>query len=270
MPSEQARYWMLSIPERDFDPNTYQERLPQGIAYLRGQKEEGEETGYVHWQIMVAFSRKVTLSRVKSVFGRTTHGEPTRSQAAREYVWKEDTRIAGTQFEFGQFAHRRNCRTDWQAVWDSASNGRLLEIEPSIRVQHYSALRRIVSDYARSRMVERTVFCFIGPTGTGKSHRAWSEAGLEAYPKGPTTKFWDGYNGQSHVVIDEFRGGIDISHVLRWFDKYPVLVEIKGSSTPLVAEKIWITSNIEPEQWYPTLDDETMAALKRRLVITRF
>jgi len=35
----------------------------------------------------------------------------------------------------------------------------------------------------------------------------------------------DGYRGQEHVVFDEFRGGIDISHVLRWFDRYPVIVE---------------------------------------------
>lgn len=72
------------------------------------------------------------------------------------------------------------------------------------------------------------------------------------------------------VVIDEFRGGIDISHVLRWFDKYPVLVEIKGSSVPLVAEKIWITSNLPVEMWYPCIDAETLDALKRRLQITIF
>jgi len=69
------------------------------------------------------------------------------------------------------------------------------------------------------------------------------------------------------VVIDEFRGDIDISHLLRWLDRYPVVVEIKGSSTPLVAEKIWITSNLHPTAWYPNLDPLTYAALERRLNI---
>ena len=56
-------------------------------------------------------------------------------------------------------------------------------------------------------------------------------------PKDPRTKFWDGYRNQENVVIDEFRGAIDIAHILRWFDRYPVIVEVKGSSVVLSAKK---------------------------------
>jgi len=116
--------------------------------------------------------------------------------------------------------------------------------------------------------IVRTIVVFWGKTGVGKSRRAWDEASLEAYPKDPRTKFWDGYQAQEHVVIDEFRGGVDIGHVLRWFDRYPVIVEVKGSSVPLKATKIWITSNLHPRSWYPELDHETYLALERRLEIT--
>lgn len=34
----------------------------------------------------------------------------------------------------------------------------------------------------------REVHCFWGTTGSGKSFRAWAEAGLDAYPKDPRTK----------------------------------------------------------------------------------
>jgi hypothetical protein len=111
---------------------------------------------------------------------------------------------------------------------------------------------------------EKEVYVFWGRTGTGKSKRAWEEATLSAYPKGPTSIWWCGYQGQEHVVIDEFRGQIGISHVLRWFDRYPVSVETKGSSVVLQAKKIWITSNISPDNWYPDLDEETKNALRRR------
>lgn len=93
---------------------------------------------------------------------------------------------------------------------------------------------------------------------------------MDAYPKDPRSKFWDGYRGHQHVVIDEFRGGIDISHILRWLDRYPVIVEVKGSSTVLKAEGIWITSNLDPRCWYPEADEETVSALLRRLNITHF
>lgn len=70
--------------------------------------------------------------------------------------------------------------------------------------------------------------------------------------------------------MDEFRGGIDVAHLLRWLDRYPCCVETKGSSRPLLARKIWITSNLDPRQWYPDLDEDTRAALLRRLNITHF
>lgn len=118
--------------------------------------------------------------------------------------------------------------------------------------------------------MEREVFVYWGDTGLGKSKLAWEEAGIDAYPKDPRTKFWDGYSGHRHVVIDEFRGAIDISHLLRWFDRYPVIVEVKGSSTVLKAEKIYITSNIYVDEWFPNIDLSTLNALKRRLKITHF
>lgn len=68
-------------------------------------------------------------------------------------------------------------------------------------------------------------------------------------------------------MVDEFRGGIDIAHLLRWFDRYPVNVEIKGAAVTLKATKIWVTSNLPPDRWYPDLDPETFAALMRRLTV---
>lgn len=118
--------------------------------------------------------------------------------------------------------------------------------------------------------MERVCNVYCGPTGTGKSRRAWSEAGLHAYPKDPRSKFWDGYRDQGNVVIDEFRGDIAMSHILRWLDRYPCLVEIKGSSTSLVATTIWITSNLHPSKWYPDCDQQTVDALFRRLTIVEF
>lgn len=145
-----------------------------------------------------------------------------------------------------------------------------LDIPPDILVRHYNSIRRIEQDYLVPVPIEREVFCFWGRTGSGKSRRAWEEAGVSAYPKDPNTKFWCGYRHHQHVVVDEFRGGISISHLLRWLDRYPVIIELKGGASVLACTKIWITSNIPPEQWYENLDEETIAALRRRMNITHF
>jgi len=256
----QARYWLLTIPHNAFTPY-----LPPNVAYIKGQLESGSETGYTHWQVLVILKRKLRLGGLKELFGTTVHAEPSRSDAANEYVWKEETRIAGTQFELGAAPLSRGRTEDWVAIKEHAKRGRLDDIPGDIFVRNYGNLKRIATDYCEPVAIERTVHVFWGPTGVGKSRRAWAEAGLNAYPKDPRSKFWDGYRGQEHVVIDEFRGDIDVGHVLRWFDRYPVIVEVKGSSVVLKATTIWITSNLSPDQWYPLLDDMTRAALMRRL-----
>lgn len=200
----QGRWWILTIPELQF---VVPLECPTGLAYLKGQLELGDG-GFRHWQMFAISVRKTSLRGIKHIFGSQCHAELSRSDAAEEYVWKEETRVAGTQFELGARPHRRNQSTDWQVVWDLAVGGQLLDIEHSIRVQHYRTLRQIGSDFAQPTAVLRSCIVFWGPTGTGKSRRAWSESTLSAYPKDPRTKFWCGYRDQKNVVIDEFRGGI--------------------------------------------------------------
>lgn len=265
MARRQGIYWLLTIPQPDFVPY-----LPPGFVWIRGQLERGSETGYLHWQVLAAADSKRSLRLIKSTFGDTCHAELSRSDAANVYVWKEDTRVEGTQFELGQRPFKLNSKVDWDSVWKAAQQGDLMAIPAGVRCRNYSTLRKIRSDYAQPVGMERTCHVFVGPTGTGKSRRAWEEAGCTAYPKDPRTKFWDGYRGQEAVVIDEFRGDIDVSHLLRWLDRYPVNVEIKGSSLPLEAKTIYITTNLPVSMWYPSLDSATYDALLRRLNITEF
>lgn len=261
--SSQGRYWLLTIPHNEFLPY-----LPPNCVYLRGQLESGHNTGYLHWQLLVAFRSNTRLAAVKKLFGDQCHAELSRSAAADDYVWKLDTRVEGTQFELGKRAFKRNNQADWDTILNDAKGGRLDTIPSDILIRNYNNIRRITMDHLQPVALERQVKVYWGPTGVGKSRLAWTEATLDAYPKDPRTKFWDGYRGQENVVMDEFRGGIDICHLLRWFDRYPVNVEIKGAATTLKATKIWITSNIPPEQWYPELDQQTYQALLRRLDVT--
>lgn len=262
-PSPKARYWILTVPQASFMPY-----LPPQCVYLRGQLETGEG-GFIHWQLYAVFPGQVRLPTVRDIFG-PFHAEPTKSDAAREYVWKELTRIEGTQFELGSLPFRRNSAPDWDGILEDAKRGEINKIPSDIVVRCYNQLRRIAGDHVQPPAIVRSCDVFWGATGTGKSRRAWEEAGLQAFAKDPRSKWWDGYMGQESVVIDEFRGTIDISHLLRWLDRYPVRVENKGGALPLLATKFWITSNLDPRMWYPELDGESLAALLRRLNITHF
>jgi len=268
----QGIFWLLTIPiSGDGGTLTLPPGgLPDPLSWIRGQRECGSESGYEHWQVFVAFKSKQSLRQVKVLFGTECHAELSRSQAAADYVWKEDTAVSGTRFEFGTKPFLRNSSTDWDAVWNSAKSGDLSAVPADVRVRYYRTLLAIASDFDRPLAMERSAVVYWGRTGTGKSRRAYEEAGTDCYFKDPRTKFWCGYQDQEFVIIDEFRGAIDISHLLRWLDRYPVIVEIKGSSRPMKATKFWITSNVDPRAWYPESDAETNSALLRRLNITHF
>ena len=94
----QGIYWMITIP---VDKWNVPQQLPDGIRYLRGQQEIGEETGYHHWQLICIMKTKQRLNHVKSKFCPEANLRLTRSAFANAYVWKEETRVEGSQFELG-------------------------------------------------------------------------------------------------------------------------------------------------------------------------
>lgn len=265
----QGIFWIATVPYANWTPPT---ELPDGLNWILGQGEVGE-SGYRHWQFLFALKRKSRLTgaaRAARIDGVGYHLELTRSAAANAYVQKEETRIEGSSFQLGTCPINPCRKTDWEAVWENAARGDLEKIPARIRVVSYRTLRAIAADNDVPQDIVRTCKVFWGATGTGKSYRARAEAGVGLYRKNPRTKFWCAYQGQENVVIDEFRGGIDIANLLLWLDQYAITVETKGGSKCLNAKNFWITSNISPRQWYPEADEETMQALLRRMEVIHF
>lgn len=96
----QGRYWILTIPHECFTPY-----LPLGVTWIRGQLERGSgglehggSTGYLHWQLVVGLATKQSLRRLTTIFGTGIHAELTRTEAAEDYVWKDDTSVQGKLF----------------------------------------------------------------------------------------------------------------------------------------------------------------------------
>lgn len=267
MAPAQARYWLLTIPVTH---HQQQPALNGDLVYLKGQQERGSDTGLLHWQLLAVFSKKLRLASVKRHFCPQAHCEPSRSDAANEYVWKDDTSVPGTRFELGTLPISRARTTDWSRVYDDAVSGNFDNIPKDILIRNYSSLKRIRVDNSNPPpRPEVTVNCYWGDSGIGKTRRAWHEAGHinDVYIKNPNTKWWDGYRGQKTVIIDEFTGRIDLSYLLVWLDRYPCNVEVKGFSTPLLAERFFITSNLAPEAWYPDSSPQHKTALLRRMTV---
>ena len=267
MPTPHGKYWFITVGDEYFKP--VRAMCPRrDLTFMMGQLEIGEETGYKHWHFSVGFSKEKTMQQCKEYFCREAKCLLSRSDAVDKYVWKEQTRVEGTQFSWGRKPMQMQKKADWDQVYECAKNGNHDEIEKGILVRNYSSIKKIRNDNLPRKMRgEILVHVYHGKTRTGKTRKSWFEAGNleEVYIKDPGTKWWDGYRGETRVIIDEFTGRLDITHLLRWLDRYPCQVEVKGFTVPLMATEFWITSNLSPMDWYPEAKEEQVLALDRRL-----
>lgn len=258
----QHRYWLLTIPAADWEPT----ELPQGCIYAKGQKEIGANTNYEHWQVLAIFKRGVRLAAVKRAFGQRCHAEPSRSVAAETYVWKQDTRVEGTQFELGQTPFKRNSKTDWDAAKSLAKAGRIDDVPADVFIKYYNTLKTIARDYmGEVADLGSTAGIWIhGPPGVGKSHFA-----REQYPGAflkPQNKWWDGYQGEKNVILDDFDCK-QLGHLLKiWADKYSFIAESKGHSMKIRPANFIITSNYRIDEIF-TDDQNLCDAIKRRFYV---
>lgn len=266
-PTPQGRYFLVTLPYR-FAPYVTFPSIT-GLDYVKGQLECGDTTGLLHWQIFCYTKTRKRCSAIKSLFPGNPHVEVARNREhAVNYVWKDDT-SEGLRFEHGELPFNRSNTTDWDSVRTHAASGNYSDIPSDIYVRYYHNLKKITTDHMQVPPRHRIcVNIFIGPPGTGKTRLCQSLAGEGAYWKTSSNKWWDGYQGQKEVIIDDFDGkSISYSHLKRWWDRYPCQVETKGGAVPLQAETFFVTSNVAFRNWFAGDDVVHLNALRRRVTI---
>ena len=245
-----------------------------GVGYLVAQLERAPTTGALHIQGYVEFTERKTIGSIKDLFetGRI-HLERSRGtwEQNREYCTKEETREAGP-WEYGTHLAqgRRSDLGDVAGMVIAGSSfADIARAHPTTWIRYGKgivSLRAAVLDQPRNWPAD--VHVFIGPTETGKSRTAHAEGGESIYVLcDPAGKWWDGYAGQDTVIIDDYRGEIGFTYLLKLLDRYPMQVQTKGGWTNLSAHTWFITSNLEIEDWYGANID--IAPLRRRITEVR-
>lgn len=270
-----SRNWVFTLnnpPEEGYD---IFEELGGGskVRFLAYQLEVGSEGHTPHYQGYVVLKSKVRLTAVKKLLP-TAHWEVRRGTHAEafEYVTKDDTRAEGAvPVVIGDPPDRQGARSDLVEVQKSLDSGASLA---DVAESHFAAFVRYHRGFQLYRQLRATVrsehtytSVFWGESGSGKSYRASFEAGAGAYYLPPPNQstgavWWDGYEGQEDVVIDEFYGWIAHNFMLRLCDRQPIMVQSKGGNVPFVAKRLFITSNKAPSEWWPRTG---LGAMERRL-----
>lgn len=153
----------------------------------------------------------------------------------------------------------------WERARELASNGNLDDIDPDIFIRYYRTLIAIRDDYRPAPMDLKDVtgVWIWGPPGVGKSHKA-REDYPGAYIKNQN-KWWDGYRGETSVIIDDLDSD-HLAHFLKiWADRYAFRGEIKGTSRCMRPENIVVTSNYSIRELFK--DEQLRLALERRFKV---
>jgi len=226
-------------------------------------------TGTPHLQGFVVFKKNFRLAGVRKL-GVNAHWEVARgsNEQASKYCKGESEGKEVNEFvELGELppARGESEKERWAGARAAAESGDLSEVPDDIYVRYYRTLKEIGKDHMNKPddLEEVCGLWLYGPPGTGKSHLARADH-PEAYLK-MQNKWWDGYQGEQYVILDDFDSK-ELGHLLKiWVDKYSFLAETKGGAIHIRPKKFIITSNYHPSELWE--DKAMLGAVLRRFEV---
>lgn len=231
-------------------------------------KEIGAE-GTKHLQGFTILNKNGRISAVKKLHA-TAHWEAAKGS------WEQNVTYCSKDGDITEFGTRpitkkrqgEQEKERWDNAKKQAIEGNIEDIDADIYLRYYRTLKEIKKDHMvkPEDAIDTTGEWYYGGPGTGKSKTA-REKFPGAYDK-MQNKWWDGYQGEDNVILDDFDSKELGHHLKIWGDRYSFLAETKGGAMNIRPKKIIITSNYSIDELW---EDEAMReALKRRFKITHF
>lgn len=159
-------------------------------------------------------------------------------------------------------------RERWDSARELAKAGQFDDIDSDILIRCYSTLKRIRTDYAaKPEPIDVTCYWIYGPTGTGKSHAVETTFPLCYKKNMEDVKWFDGYQGEDTVYLEDLDkyqvrwGGL----LKRLADRWPLLVNVKGSMLYIRPRRIIVTSNYNLDEIWT--ESGTLDPLLRRFTV---
>lgn len=256
------------------------------VIYCLIHREIAPTTGHVHCHSLVILSSPVVAHPCIRLDPRATW-EKVKGKliTAYRYVAKDSDKV----FEYGKMpeslasalereeasSRKRSAPTKSEEKWNEMYNRAIVGDQTIRSEQLYARFRAYFDDILASAhtdvifdgdLKEKNMWIY-GPPGTGKTRSIWDSArdNLKTVYVKNCNKWWDGYDGQDFVIIDDAGESIKVlaSHLKNWADRYPITAEVKGGTRRIntASFKLFVTSNYSIDELFNSTDAE---ALKRR------
>lgn len=252
----QRRRWCFTL-------NNYteeEEREVQGIScsYLVYGREEGEE-GTPHLQGYIEFKNGKRLKNVKDLIPRA-HFEACKGSAKQNVKY---CKKGGNVFEMGNVSQQGR-RTDLEAAAEMVKEGSTMrdiaEELPTVFIKYNRGISEYKNVLQEHRSEPPMAIWLWGKTGVGKTKTATED--FDSYYMKDGTQWWNGYEQQTAIVIDDFDGRWPYRDLLRLLDRYPYQGQTKGGYVKINSKFIIITCDRRPENFW---SGDELSQIMRRL-----
>lgn len=252
-----SRTWCLTI--NNPVESDYKELEKLVCKYKIWQTEIGDKTHTEHIQAYLQFKEAKSFETIKKIFEKA-HIEKAKGSPLdnKEYCSKDETRKPDTKvYEFGEIPKGQGHRSELDEIKDKIIKGitteTLYDEHLGTMLKYGKGLKeyKLIKDKPRNPDNPINVTYIWGEPGTGKSRKMYEMVkGKKYYAWECSTKWWDGYDGEEYILIDDFddkRLGVDFRYMLRLLDRYPMNIEIKGGTTHMRGTNFILTSNKDPD-----------------------
>ena len=227
---------------RDYVFTAWTQPMPEEgkFKYICWGYEICPTTGKPHHQGYVILNRTHRIPSAKRIIGGgdDCHLENRRGSRdeARIYCQKDGIFTEKGIFESLTNAEILHKPIDW-----------IKDNEPLMYCRYHRGIDRLNSNEGlKWRHLSVTILW--GDTGCGKTRKVMEMDSV--FKIDPPYNWFDGYNGEQILLIDDYRRGcIPRGMLLNLLDGYRLRLETKGAHTWALWNQVYITTNFNPEDW---------------------
>lgn len=301
---KQSRKWMVTI-NNPLDHGFTHDAIIALMSGVRGQSlywcmcdEEGDECETLHTHIFIYRSSPFTARQIDNLFPKmhrdNCYGTALESRAyvlkdgekfnkapdgSYDYTDSKGKRHQGINysdsfFEFGTCPDEHQGKSAAAVlivdmVRDGASNREIVETVASAYkdIDKIERTRSMFRDaqYANCWRDLAVTYIF-GSTGSGKTRSVMDRYGYSNCYRVTDYKHpFDTYDGQDVIIFEEFRSSLKHGDMLNYLDGYPLLLPCRYFNRQACFTKVFIITNVPPEDQYPNIDKESRLAFWRRI-----